>query len=205
MGEIFKKRLLLAILMCSLFPLNAQKKTFLEGYIIEKSGDTIQGLIKDRSQEPFVSLYNKVRFKKIDHSRTRKYGPSDILGYGYHGQNFASVPFREESTFFKFRYYSDIATPKTFLRVIQRSKKLVYYEQLVEDDDSSYLDAVPFFHRPNSNEMVRVTQGIFGLRRKQLKAYFSDCPSLLEEITNPETSIKTVPELYEFCIAHCFK
>ncbi len=200
---MFKRPVLLIILLFCINLLSAQKKSFHHGYIIEHSGDTIQGLIKDRSPEPFVALYKKIRFKKEDRSRTRKYEPDDIKGYGYQDQHFISMPLREESGFLKFRYYTDASTPWVFLKVIEQSEGLFYFEQLFVHDDNDYLDFIPFFYRPGRSNLVRVTQGIFGFRKKRLAAYFSDCPTLVEEITNTTSNIRTVAELYTFCITHC--
>ena len=181
----------------------AQKRTFQPGYIIELDGDTIQGLLKDRSPEPFVSLYNKVRFKKEGKGRTFRYSPDDILGYGFQGEHFISMPFREESNFFKFRYYADKSAPRTFLKVVRRSKELMYLEQYFVHDDNFYLDFIPLFYKPGSTRLVRVTQGILGFRKKALASYFSDCPEVVEELYSETTAIQSVPELYEFCVVHC--
>ena len=202
MTENLKNSVLWIILLCCMIPLSAQKKSFQPGYIITYSGDTIQGLVKDRSREPFVKLYDKIRFRKMGASRTRRYAPETILGYGYQGQHFISMPLREESTLFKFRYYIDRSAPQVFLKAIEQSEGLLYLEQLIQDDDD-YLDSVPFFYRPGRSDLVRVTQGIFGLRKKRLSAYFSDCPALVEEITKPDSKLRTVADLYEFCIANC--
>ncbi|WP_299537164.1 hypothetical protein [Ulvibacterium sp.] len=203
MSEMFKRPILVVILLCAIHPLTAQKKSFQKGYIIAMNGDTIPGLVKDRSPEPFVSLYNKIRFKEAGRSRTKKYVPDAILGYGYQGQHFLSMPFREESAFFKFRYYTDEAAPRVFLKVIRQSEGLIYFEYLFVHDDNSYLDAFPLFYRPGDPEMVRVTQGLFGFKKKQLANYFSDCPALTEELFTDKTSFRTVPELYAFCLVHC--
>jgi len=190
-------------LICGLFLAQAQKQSFAEGYLIEQSGDTIKGLVKDRSPEPFVNLYHKIRFKRLGRGRTRKYTPDDIAGYGYQDQHFISIPLREESTFFKFRYYTDASAPREFLKVIATTDKLMYFEQLFIHDDNDYLDAFPLFYPLGSNEMVRVTQGIFGLKRKRLADYFSDCPALVEEMMSSNSKIKTVPELFEFLVHRC--
>lgn len=203
MTEKSKKSVLLIIFLCCINLLSAQKKSFHHGYIIQHNGDTIQGWIKDRSPEPFVTLYPKIRFKQEGRGRTGKYGPDDIKGYGYQGQSFISMPLREESTFFKFRYYTDAIAPPVFLKVIEQHEGLIYLEQLFVHDDNNYLDTFPLFYRPGTNEMVRVTQGIFGFRKKRLATYFYDCPVLVDEINNPHSSIRTVEELYKYCISNC--
>lgn len=189
--------------MCGVYSLSAQKRSFHSGYIIEQNGDTIPGLVKDRSPEPFVSLYNKIRFKKAGRSRTQRYGPNDILGYGYQGQHFISMPFREESTFFKFRYYTDETAPRVFLQLIRQSEELIYLERLFEEQEDGYLDSIPLFYRPEATELVRVTQGLFGFRKKRLTAYFPDCPALHQALYEDTPTLNSVSELYEFCLAHC--
>lgn len=203
MIDIIKKPAILVIFLCSLNPLAAQKKSFNEGYIIEHVGDTIWGLVKDRSAEPFVTLYNKIRFKRDGRSRTSKYTPDDIVGYGYQDQHFVTMPIREESAFFKFRYHTDANAPRVFLKRIEQSKGLIYFEQLFVHDDNDYLDFIPLFYRPGRSDLVRVTQGIFGFRKKRLMAYFYDCPALITEINKPNSNVRTVDELYKFCTANC--
>ncbi|NKI32339.1 hypothetical protein [Croceivirga thetidis] len=202
---MIKRFFVFLLLVCITCTLDAQKRNFNEGYIIEKSGDTIYGLLKDRSPEPFVSLYDKVRFKSEGKSRTKRYGPNDILGYGYEGRNYEAVPFREESDFLKFRYYTDNDSPRAFLRLIAHSENLMYYEQEFVHDDNSYVESVPFFYRPGSREMLRVTQGLFGFKKKKLRAYFFDCPELQLELQKKNTQLKTVWDLYEFCETQCFE
>ena len=182
---------------------HAQKKDFQKGYLIAKNGDTLNGFVKDRTPEPFVSMYKKIRFQKEGTNRVRKFGPDTILGYGYNGNDFISVPFREEARFFKFRYYSDTSAPKVFLRVVRRSANLVYFEQLLEQDDNNYLNTVPFFYKPFSQEMVRVTQGLFGFRKKHLAEYFSDCSELIQAVNRSNSEVESVMDLYEFYHLNC--
>ena len=78
-----------------------------------------------------------------------------------------------------------------------------FWEQLFVHDDNSYLDAFPLFYRPGDPEMVRVTQGLFGFKKKHLVAYFPNCLALTKALYEDTASIRTVPELYEFCLAHC--
>ena len=205
MGTILLRSLLPLLVLSCLYPLQAQKRSFYKGYIIQQQGDTIYGHLKDRSPEPYVTLFAKVRFKQDGRSRTRKYGPDAILGYGYGNQHFVSLPFREESTFFKFRYYSDASAPRVFLKVIRRSRELVYFEQEFVHDDNFYLDRIPFFYRPQSGQVVRVTQGLLGFKRKQLAAFFTDCPELTTELYSRNRSFQSVSELYAFCLEQCMR
>lgn len=193
----------LLILLFCLPTLSAQKKGFKEGYIIQHSGDTIMGFVKDRSPEPFVSLYSKIRFRPKTSSRVKRYDANDILGYGYAGTDFLSVPFRATQEMWVARYYTDLGAPRKFLKVIQQSEYLVYYEELFVHDDNFYLDTIPFFHKPTSNQMVRVTQGILGFKKKRLMEYFYDCPEVITVLNAKNRGNLEILRLYEFYVANC--
>ena len=191
----------LLLLFWSLLPLNAQKKGFEPGYIIILEGDTLLGQVKDRSQEPFVELYRKIRFKPDGRSSRRKYRPKDILGYGAGGRDYESAPLWEESSFFKFRYYLDPDAEKVFLMVLRRQGGLTHYRREFVQEDNSYLDYYPLFHREGYSEMVRVTQGVLGLKRKRLMEYFNDCDELVNALYNKE--LKEAHEVYNYYLEFC--
>jgi hypothetical protein len=85
---------------------------------------------------------------------------------------------------------------KVFLKVISNNSALHYYHLEQVDGDNGFVDYVPLFKKQNSNELVRVTQGILGLKKKRLSEYFSDCPELVEKINNGE--LKTPTEILNF-------
>lgn len=204
MKKIVGLQLLLLVLGWGSGWVYAQSKGFVAGYILTKNGDTLNGFIKDRYPEPFVSLYDKLRFRQKEKSRTKKFSPDAILGYGFANEHYISMRLREESNFFKFRYYTDATAPKVFLRVQKRTPKLWYLEQLYLDDDNAYLDTIPFFYKPGSRELVRVTQGIFGFKKKRLMAYFYDCPAVVQALSKEKVELQGILELYNFCVANCF-
>ena len=160
---------MLLILIAFMFiPTHAQKKEYSQGYIINSEGETVEGWVKDRSSGPFLDLYTRIRFKPDNAIFKRKYSPGEILGYGINNQHFESVPLIEESAFFKFKYCLHEGNDRVFLRVISRNADLTYYHWEYVDSESNYLDYIPLFYRSGSNEMVRVTQGILGLKRNRL-------------------------------------
>ena len=191
----------LLLLYVGMLHLNAQKKGFEPGYIITLERDTLVGLVKDRSSDPFVELYRKIRFKPDGRSSRRKYRPKDILGYGAGERDYESVPLWEESSFFKFRYYLDPNAENVFLMVLKRQGGLTHYRREFVQDDNSYLDFYPLFHREGYREMVRVTQGVLGLKRKRLIAYFSDCDELVRALYNKE--LKETNEVYYYFLEFC--
>ncbi|MCK4562753.1 MAG: hypothetical protein KAT78_07590, partial [Flavobacteriaceae bacterium] len=84
---------------------------------------------------------------------------------------------------------------KEFLKVIEKGY-LTYYQREFEDSESDYIDYIDLFKRENENFLIRVTQGVFGLRKKSLIAYFSDCTALVNKIKNNE--LKTPIKIARF-------
>ncbi len=197
-----KSLILMFIILGTLaIPVNAQKKGYTIGYVITLEGDTLQGFVKDRSFGPFAELYTKIRFKSKKLRFKRKFRADDIQGYGYKGKYFEAVPLREESSFFKFRYYANPGSQRVFLKVIEKNQFLTYYHWEYVHDDNNYLDYVPLFYLKDDHEMVRISQGIFGVKRKQLSAYFKDCPKLVHGIKRKE--LNSAQEIFEFYNDQC--
>ena len=189
---------LLFLLSCSLL---AQKKGYEWGYIITEKGDTLEGWVNDRTSGTFNDIHTKIRFKQEDKLFKKKYSSNDILGYGYLGIHFVSIPLLQTTEFFKTRYYIRPGGQRRFLRVIERNECLNHYEVEFVQDDSFTIDTYPLFHIPGSREMVRVTQGILGLKEKRLTEYFSDCHDLIIAIDSEE--ITNAQEVYNFYCKHC--
>jgi len=177
------------------------KKGFSEGYIITQDGDTLHGIVKDRDSEPFVSIYQKIRFVEKGKRGRKKYRASQIAGYKCGNREYRSVRLRETSEFFKFRYYTDRSGELIFLRLIKDAGDLIYYEYEFMYDDNNFVDSFPLFHIPGSNEMVRVTQGILGLKKKRLSEYFSDCKELVDAVNADK--LESADDVFEFYLENC--
>ena len=195
--------MLLILFAFIIIPTHAQKKGYSQGYIINSEGKTIEGWVKDRSSGSFLDLYTQIRFKPVNVAFRRKYSPDEILGYGLDNQHFESVPLYEETAFFKFRYYIHEDYDRVFLKIISMNADLTYFHWEYVDSESNYLDYTPLFYRSGSNEMVRVTQGILGLKRKRLIEYFWDCPELVQAIEKKE--LNEIDEVYNFYLERCVR
>jgi len=201
MQKHIRRYVLLILFAFLIVQTQAQKKGYSQGYIINTEGETVEGWIKDRSTGTFLDLYKQIRFKPDDALIKRKYSPAEIQGYGFNDQHYESLPLQEESAFFKFRYYLDDSYDRVFLRIVSGNENLTYYHWEYVDGESNHLDYIPLFHRSGSNEMVRVTQGILGLKRNRLVEYFWDCPELVRAIETKE--LKEIHEVYNFYLEHC--
>ena len=201
MQKQMKKFIPMVLLAMLILPAHAQKKGYSPGYIIDAEGNRIEGWVKDRSSGTFFDLYPQIRFKPENAIFKRKFSAEEIQAYGFNDQHFESMPLFEETAFFKFRYYLHESHRMVFLKVISRQQDLTYYHWEYVDDESNYLDYIPLFHRFGSGEMVRVSQGILGLKRNRLTEYFRDCPDLVRAIENKE--LKEISEVYSFYLESC--
>ncbi|WP_027076472.1 hypothetical protein [Maribacter antarcticus] len=173
-------------------PILAQKH-FEEGFIVLNNGDTITGLIKDRKPDPFGKIYKKIRHKGKGKSR---YGPHEILAYKKGEMFFESIGLASKIGFLNQDYnISSNEKERVFIRVINQGY-VNHYVLEFQDADSGYYDHFSYFKKRNGTELVRTTQGIFGLRKKRLAVFFSDCPILAVKIRNKE--LKSAHEVATF-------
>jgi hypothetical protein len=169
------------------------QKHYEEGYVVLNNGDTIIGRIKDRTPDPFGKLYKKIRFKGKGKS---KYGPDEILSYKKGDALYEIISLIDGKGFLSQDYSIafDGRNP-VFIRVVERGP-VNHYLLEFQDADSGYFDHISYFQKSNGRELVRTTQGIFGLRRKRLASLFHDCPLLVDKILNKE--LKTSYEVVTF-------
>jgi len=164
------------------------------GYIITNSNDTIKGFVKDRKSYPFGKLYEKIRFKNS--SEKRKYSPKQILGYKQGNRVFESLWLEISAALINENYMNEPNVgEKQFLKVDLKGFLTLYQLEII-DPDSDYIDQIPLFKRNGENYLIRVTQGMFGLKKRNLQTYFKNCPELIEKIEYQE--LKTPLEIALF-------
>lgn len=175
------------------------QKGYSPGYVIHNNGDTLQGIIRDRSDD---KIYTRIKFKSETRGR-QKYSPHQISGYKINGREYESMWFDEQSEFFTFDYYNQEGRgDKVFLRVEARGPVSLYYIEFL-DPDNGYPDELGFFKRETDNYFQRATQGLFGLKKKKLAEYFRDCPDLVHQIESGR--IKSPLEVVEYYHVECAK
>lgn len=166
---------------------------FQKGYVVIRENDTLYGSVRDRKTGAFSRLYDKIRFK--GKSGKRKYAPKDLIAYKKGNTTYEALQVLSTGSLFDDEYRISSNGTFQFFRVVERGY-LSYYLLEYEDADSGYVDTIAYFKKRDSNRLVRVNQGLFGLKRKKLGAYFSDCPLLAERIRNKE--IKQPLEILHF-------
>lgn len=175
------------------------QKTYYPGYVVLNSGDTLHGSVMDRNIQK-GDLYEKIRFK-TENTRIKRYSANDIIAYTSNGVLFESKWYYEEFELFKFKYLNQPGIgEKVFLKVIAKGRLSCYIIEYV-DPENDYFDGFELFLRDGDDYFQRATQGIFGLKKKRLSEYFTDCPVLVKKINSKV--LKTPLEVLNYYNTRC--
>jgi hypothetical protein len=158
---------------------------FESGYIVTLQHDTIKGTVKDRSTSGMENLYRKIKFYGPK-GRRKKFGPDQIRAYAKGNQLFVSMWYETYQEKMVQRHFSTLGKGNQFFFRVIHSGYLSYYHLEYIDGEFDDIDFIPFYKRMDEPAMVRVTQGILGLKKKRLAEFFQDCPELLQKIENKE-------------------
>lgn len=194
--------LLLLFYFCSISNVMSQSQ-YLPGWVILANGDTLSGMVKDRKQTfTGPEIYQQIRFKSHQKKRRKKYRPEELAGYQINEVAYESVWLRPASSGIHLLnpYYESVpnAGDCVFLRVVSKGK-LSHYQW--EWEDGSQVESMDLFRRSGEPIFIRATQGIFGLKRKQLTKFFTDCPALQEKLQKKELSYAW--EVTNYYNEHC--
>jgi len=174
-----KKLSVLSFLLVSHFIFFAQKD-FKSGYIVTNENDTLIGLVRDRKEPPFGKLYEKIIFKKG--RKKKKFGPNEITAYRRGDDKYESLWLQDNTYPFQGMYLSSPNYGnKKFFKVIVKGY-LSYYHWEFEDGESEYINSIGLYKREGEDSFARVSQGMFGLKKKNLAKYFKDYPELVSKI-----------------------
>lgn len=160
----------------------AQSGGFAQGFVVKNNGDTLRGAIKDRTAPPYERKYKKIRFRGKGLPSARYYSPRKIVRYCIGSECHQSLWMYSKR---KFVYETHISQSgegdKVFMKIVVDGYLSLYYYEF-NDAESHTIDYIPFYKRKDETEVVRVTQGIFGLKKQLLAKYFEDYPALADKI-----------------------
>ena len=140
------------------------QQDYKEGYIVTNKNDTLYGRVSDRKTGAFSKIYTKVRFK--GKGLKKRFSPKKILGYKSGSEIFRSMFLDGEKAFFK---------------VISEGYVSHYVYELQEQGEQ-LVQEVDYLQKKGNDNLIRATQGLFGLKRKRHVLFFNDCPELAEKI-----------------------
>ncbi len=142
------------------------QRDYEEGYIVTNENDTIYGKVKDRKTGPFSEIHEKVRFK--GKGMKKRFSASQIAAYKKGDFIFRTMFLNEE---------------KRFLKLVSEGFVSHYILEAQEQGEQLVLD-IDYFKKDDDQRLVRVTQGVFGLKKKVITAFFKDCPPMAAKIKN---------------------
>ncbi|MEO9894223.1 hypothetical protein [Aurantibacter sp.] len=162
---------------------NISQNGFQEGYVVTKTNDTLYGVVRDRKLGAFAKLYKKIKFK--GKKGKTKYAAKDLFAYKNGDVTFEIMKITRTGQFFNQQLQLSDSGDYEFFKVIHKGN-LSYYMLEFEDADSGHIDGNAYFKKENEDVLIRVNQGVFGLKRKKLARYFSDYPELSQRILNKQ-------------------
>lgn len=169
-----------------------------EGYVVLNSGDTLHGMTRDRNTGPFGGMYGKVKLKRSGKVK-KTYKARDIQGYACGEVRVVTLQTQSPNSLLRSELLlaPEQGVPR-FFRVISEGPLTLYHEEFTDPDDF-WINFIPWFKREGSPQMVRATQGIFGLKKKALASFFADKPDLVEQIQQgklrtPEQVVEAFPQ-----------
>ncbi|MEM0996362.1 MAG: hypothetical protein AAGN35_04755 [Bacteroidota bacterium] len=181
MGQLRSCALFLVILLPLLV---SGQSDWRAGYVVNLSGDTLRGQVRDRDTGPFGGLYNKVILKgeKGSSVRRKRFPPRKMRAYRWGDADFIVLPTVTESVLLTTRRRVDPerGVPEVF-QIVVEGPLCLYYDEFT-DEDNSDIRAIPYFKRAGNPALVRATQGLFGLKVKRLSEFFADRPDLVRKL-----------------------
>ena len=177
-------------------------------YLVLSTGDTLYGRVQHSKEGGFGGrgFHKKVRITDTNGKR-KKYKRKNVSGFSVDGSVFESFWLTQQSQSFPRvslenpRY--DIVFKngeQHFLRNVSKGR-LNHYELEWFDQESSTLWSMSLLKKEGDRFFIRADQGLFGLKRKVLRNYFSDCPKLQEKIQRKE--LKKVHQVVTFYNTNC--
>jgi hypothetical protein len=154
------KKIILASALLFAFSVAFSQITFVKGYMINMTGDTLKGEIKMNPKKEFDN-FNKVNFK--DASGVQKnYKPDKIKGYGFDNKHYVASKFDGEPTFYK----------------VLSSGHVMLYEVMFEMQQMNEISTKSeyYFAKKSDTEFTKLKENKF---KKQFGEVMKDNPDIL--------------------------
>jgi hypothetical protein len=138
------------------------------GYIVKANNDTLFGRVSNRRLGPWGGLHDKIKFK--GKGLKKRYAPKNLIAYKKGDSIYRTLI---------------LGSSPEFL-LLKSEGPVSHYHYYFEPDPASRLILDIDYFQKGNGPLLRATQGVFGLKRKRLVSFFSDCPPLVAKIKNKE-------------------
>ncbi len=179
-------------------------------YLVLRTGDTLYGKVEHIKEGGFGGrrFYKKIRITDA-RGKTKKYQRRDVSSFSVDGVVFESFWLSQES---QSLITGALGNPKYtmdpnqgeqhFLRVISKGR-LSHYQLEWFEQGNSTLWSMSLLKKEKNAFLIRADQGLFGLKRKVLQRYFSNCPELGKAIQQKQ--IRKVRQVVEWYNDSCMQ
>lgn len=201
-----RKFALIAFLLTFIQSLSLAQTTKDIDYIVLISGDTLRGKVTHVDEKRFSPRYlKKIRYTDTNR-KSRKINRKDILAFRVDGLIYESFWLSQSSN--KFTLDNPIYTinqksgKQHFLRLVKGGNLSHYLLEWWEQGESTPM-SMDLLKKEQDQFLIRATQGVFGLKRKTLSRYFSECVELSSGIE--QRYFNTIQEIIEQYNTRCFQ
>lgn len=202
--RIYCLRLVIATVLFMAGNTLSAQVNFMEGAIINNSGDTITGFIDWRYKDKNPRF---IRFRKLNSKTADEYGPSDIAGFMVDGEFFVArtVPVivrkeRKQVSFDANIFDSQIVEKECFLNVLCQGRANLYYLKDEDDQPHYFIETDTIFDelintvsfRNDNFNFLRIEEF-----KVQLREYMADCKHITSIIEKTKFTGRSLTELFE--------
>jgi len=140
------------------------QEDYRDGYIVRAKNDTLFGRVSNRRLGPFGGLHNKIKFK--GKGLKKRYAPKNLIAYK-----------KGDSIYRTFLFDGN---PRFVL--LKTEGPVSHYNYYFQPDVASQLLLDIDYVKKGNGPLIPASQGVFGLKRKRLSSFFTDCPPLVAKI-----------------------
>ena len=201
-----KKYVLIVFLFTFYHSISLAHTTKDSDYIVLISGDTLRGKVTHVDEKSFSPRYlKKIRYTDTN-QKSRKINRKDILAFRVDGLIYESFWLSQSSK--KFTLDNPIYTinqksgKQHFLKLVKSGNLSHYQLEWWEQGESTPM-SIDLLKKEHDQFLIRATQGVFGLKRKTLSRYFSECAKLSSGIE--QRLFNTIQEIIEEYNTGCFQ
>ena len=175
-----------------------------DDYLVLVNGDTLYGQIQYIDEHGTIrEFYERIRLTSED-GKIRKYKRNGVSAFRIGNYTYESHRLKQISEQFTIgnpRYHIDPRSGEHhFLKVISKGM-LSHYELEWFEQGNATLWSMALLKKEHDTYFVRADQGLLGLKRKALAAYFYDCPILVEAIQ--EKRLSEVQQVVDYYNGNC--
>lgn len=184
--------------------LTQAQQTSSADYLVLNNLDTLYGTVKYINEDAINrDFYRKIRFTNRDGKR-KKFRWKEVLAFSINGTAYQSFWLHQSSRKIMLvnpRYDIDPANGEQYFLKLVHKGKLSQYALEWFDQGNADLSSMALLKKEGDSYFIRADQGILGLKRKVLSAYFADCYELSQAIEQKE--IHEVAEVVNFYHSNC--